>query len=370
MHEVQFAKTRIFSGHGITMGLMATSLVAYACTTTEDVTPPNTGGTTASGGQATGGKATGGSSGCPMELVGWAAVSYGGFSTTTGGGNATPVRPTSASEIASLAGDSTPRVIEISGTFDVGLLNIKSNKTLVGIGPDATLEGGFAIVGTQDAYVSNVIVRNLNIHGRGFGGTNPGDSAAVRFAHHVWIDHSNIWDGPDGNLDVTRGADYVTVSWTKFWYTQPEHDHRLSSLVSGGGEADNGATDAGYLNTTWHHNWWAELVQERMPRYLWGKGHIYNNYYTATGNNYCVRIGSGASVLIENNYFRGVEDPHEFAEGDAFAGHVAAPGNIYDNTNGNQATGGPGTPFDSPYTYTADPASIIPTLVPACVGPR
>jgi pectate lyase len=185
----------------------------------------------------------------------------------------------------------------------------------------------------------------------------------------VWIDHCNIWDGPDGNLDITRGANYVTVSWSKFWYTQPEHDHRLSSLVGGGADADNASTDTGKLNTTWHHNWWAELVQERMPRVLFGKGHIFNNYYNTAGNNYCVRVGATAAVLIQNNYFLGVQNPHEFADP---TGNITANGNIYMNTTGDQVTGGPGTPFTVlPYPAPAmDPAANVPRVVQDCVGPR
>lgn len=104
-----------------------------------------------------------------------------------------------------------------------------------------------------------------------------------------------------------------------------------------------------------------------MPRFLFGKGHIFN-YYNSSGNNYCVRAGADAGVLLENNYFSGVTDPHEFADDTA---HIAASCNVYENTTGEQATGGNGTPFaTAPYTYALDPAETIAAIVPACAGPR
>ena len=178
------------------------------------------------------------------------------------------MRAGSASELASLAGDSTPRVIEIAASFDLGadFLNIKSNKTLVGIGPNVTLSGGMTIAGGDlNSMISNVIVRNLTVKGRGISGS-PVDTFALRFAHHVWVDHCAFSDAPDGMLDATRGSSSVTVSWSKFWYTIPSHPHRLACLVSGG--STHADTDTGRMNATYHHNWFAELVDQRMPRVL------------------------------------------------------------------------------------------------------
>ena len=36
-----------------------------------------------------------------------------------------------------------------------------------------------------------------------------------------------------------------------------------------------------------------------MPRIMYGEVHVYNNYYTSQGNNYCVGVGSYASAIIE-----------------------------------------------------------------------
>jgi hypothetical protein len=118
----------------------------------------------------------------------------------------------------------------------------------------------------------------------------------INGAHHIWVDHCDISDGTDGNLDVSLGSDNVTISWTKFHYTSRTdpvgndstgaYGHRFSNLVGG---ADNLPGDVGLLNVTWHHDWWADHAVERMPRVRYGKNHIFNNLYSSSGNNYCAR---------------------------------------------------------------------------------
>jgi pectate lyase len=327
---------------------------------------------TGSGGAGAGGTiaAGGAGTGCPMELVGWATVSGDGLDGTTGGGNASPQRVTTLSELRTLAGDATARVIQIFGTIDVGTtaVDISSNKTVVGVDKNATIKGGINI----RAGNSNIIVRNLTIQGKGQG-NDPVDTAAARTSHHLWFDHLSIGDASDGNLDLTIGSNYLTVSWSKFWYTDPNHTHRLSCLVGAGSTA--ASTDTGKNNVTYHHNWFAELVDQRMPRVLFGKGHVFNNYYTSTGNTYCVGSGSFASILVENNYFKNVKSPHRFQ--DSNPSYITAVGNVYDNTTGNKDTGLGGAsgtavaPFtDPPYDYTADKAADVPSIASRCVGPQ
>jgi pectate lyase len=277
--------------------------------------------------------------------------------------------------LTNYASDSTPRVIEIAGTFSIPQLLVNSNKTLVGIGNDATINGGVQIRGHSDSPVTNVIVRNLRVNGATTGADN--DAMQIYYAHHVWIDHCEIWDGPDGNLDMTHAINWVTVSWTKFRYTTAyqrpsgeSSDHRFSSLL---GHSDNNASqDTGRIKVTFHHNWWAERVIERMPRVRFGQVHVFNNYFSSTGNNYCVRAGLNAGILVEGNYFDGVSSPHQFnSSSDQATAYITARNNTYNNTTGDQATGGGGTPFTNPpYSATIESASGIPALVRSCAGPR
>jgi pectate lyase len=307
---------------------------------------------------------------CPMQLEGWATVSGDGVSTTTGGGNVTPVRPTSAQQLMDYTSDGTPRVIEIEGSFNVPRLQVASNRTLIGIGTNATINGGMRIRGYDDDNVGNVIVRNVRVNGATT--DVDGDAMQVYFARHVWIDHCEVWDGPDANLDVVHASNWVTISWTVFRYTgaAPDPSHKFSNLF---GHSDNNAgEDRGRLKVTVHHNWWAEGVTERMPRVRFGEIHVFNNYYSSAGNNYCLRAGLEAHILSESNYFDGVNSPHVYNNSsDEQTAYITRRDNIFNNTTGTNVSGGGGTPFSSPpYSATIDDAASVPGLVQACAGPR
>jgi pectate lyase len=316
-----------------------------------------------------------------VKLEGFATVNANGVATTTGGGNASPTTVTTFAALMAAAQDSAPRVIIVSGTIrttDGGgaAMRVASNKTIMGANKSATIYGGIEMNG-----VNNVIVRNLNIQGT-WPNSGPDDTVASRNSHHIWYDHLNIWDSTDGSLDITNQSNYQTVSWTKFWYSNSTHDHRLASLNgSGGGDHPE---DSRYLKITYHHNWWGQYVDQRMPRVMYGKGHQYNNYFNSPGNLYCIGVGSFGSVLVENNYFKGVNGPHIFQY--AWHMYIAATGNVYDGTTGNRHTGMGGTrdtndpalnagvedaaAFTPPYTYALDAAADVPALVQKCAGPQ
>ncbi|MGC4067017.1 MAG: hypothetical protein QM784_20750 [Polyangiaceae bacterium] len=342
-----------------------------------------TGGITSTGGTSSkgGSSATGGGSSCPVELVGFASVNADGINGTTGGGNATPVTVTTFAQLKAAAQDSAARVIVVSGTIKTtdgggSAMSVASNKTIIGANKSATIYGGIVLNG-----VSNVIVRNLNIQGV-YPNSGPDDTLASHNSHHVWYDHLAIWDAGDGLLDITNQSNYHTVSWTKFYYTNSANGHRLASLNgSGGGDHPE---DSRYLKSTYHHNWWSTLVNERMPRMMYGKLHAFNNYYNAPNNAYCIGVGSFGTALIENNYFKSVKSPHIFMYD--WHMYIAASGNVYDNTTGNKDTGMSGSrgtndpalnagvedaaAFTPPYKYTLDKAADVPALVQKCAGPQ
>lgn len=142
------------------------------------------------------------------------------------------------------------------------------------------------------------------------------------------------------------GSDYITVSWCKLSYTDdandgviPDHDHRLSCLI-GSGAGDHDDTDMGKLRVSYHHNWFADNLDQRMPRVMYGRAHIYNNYYTCEGNTYCIGVDSYSSALIENNYFKNVNSPHKFMyPTNALPASITARGNEYDNSKGSKDDG-------------------------------
>lgn len=355
------------------------------------------GGTTAEP-EGTGGGGAGGMAAQPdcdvlppaSPLVGWAAVQGAGLTTTTGGGDAPPTIVTTLEELQDAVEGDEPRVVLVRGTLEPGDVEIGSNKTIVGT-CGAEVHGHIDI-----SEVSNVIIRNLTIVGYGEGdcsldpdfNADEGCSSGVdaisveRNSHHVWFDHCAVRDGTDGNLDITNGANFVTVSWTKFSYTPRTDDvggdstgaagHRFSNLV-GGTDSPDDFDDANALNVTWHHNWWADNVVERQPRVRFGQNHLFNNYYNSATTNYCVRAGIGARILLEGNFFERVDDPHEFNDADdqATANISADASNIYVETTSDQATGGGGPAFvDPPYEYAVDDAAGVPAAVMAEAGPR
>jgi pectate lyase len=351
------------------------------------------GGAAGGAGGASGATGTGGSGGSSCTTppagsapVGWATVSGNGVTTTTGGGDATPQTVTTVAALNAAAGGTGAAVIYVTGVLPNGSITIGSNKTIVGL-CGAEIHGHVDIVRQ-----SNVILRNIKVVGYAVGdcsldpmydptvGCSSGEDAiTVEQSHHLWFDHDDISDGTDGNLDITLGSNFVTVSWTKFHYTARTDNtgndatggagHRYSDLVGGG---DNSPGDVGKLNITWHHDWWADRVVERQPRIRYGQNHLFNNLWTSAGDNYCVRAGTNAHILLENNAFVGVRTPQEFnSPADQMTSFITATNNLYSGTSGTQATGGGGTPFTMPtYTYTLDANSAVQGSVQGGAGPQ
>ncbi|WP_438030026.1 pectate lyase family protein [Sorangium sp. So ce233] len=335
------------------------------------------GGAGGGGGQGSGGSGSGAGTGggtafgCPASaLVGWAAESGHGVASTTGGLGGMTVTATNAEQLLEYAESPDPLIIQISGDIDISGLDIDvaSHKTLIGADPSATLRGRLQVRGKSiDAPIQNVIIQNLKIDAS----STIDDGIQIHFAHHVWVDHVEIWDGLDGNLDVVHGSDLVTISWCKFHYTNnaPDPAHRFSNLV--GHSNNNSGEDTGRLRVSFHHNWWADNVTERMPRVRFGEVHVFNNYYSAAGNNYAIGGGLEARLRIENNYFDGVKDPHIFYEAEPTA-QIVASGNTYIGmSDTTRKDTGQGAAFTPPYTVTLDTADAsLKDVVTRCAGPR
>jgi pectate lyase len=299
------------------------------------------------------------------KLVGWASVAGLGVDTTTGGGAANGVVvASSAAELLELGARPEPLVIGIEGTLDVGHLALTSNKTLVGIGPDAHLLGGISVRGIATSFVSNVIVANLHIDAA-TARTNEGDGIQIQYAHHVWIDHCALSDAPDGMIDIVHGSDFVTVSNSRFFYTDaaPDPDHRF---VNQTGHADsNTGEDSGHLNVTWHHDWWDAGVSKALAG-RFGKIHAFNNLFRSPGNANVIAAGVASSWLIENNHFEGVAAP--IAIGADTGASVVATDNLFIRTSG--ARDSAGTAFVPPYAYDPETPFGLEGRIIGGAGPR
>ncbi|MBN1866497.1 hypothetical protein JW916_04305 [Candidatus Sumerlaeota bacterium] len=286
--------------------------------------------------------------------IGWATLGGG----TTGGEGGTTVTVTNKAEFITAVSDDVPRIVQVVGAIhgDYNIPNVGSNKTILGIGYDARIVG-FSVKVTD---LDNVIVRNLT-----FVGGMPQDGLICRRATHIWVDHCTFYDAADGLIDFSDACDYATVSWCKFYYTGKINPHRFACLV---GSTDNNPSDDGRLNVTFHHNWWGQYCDQRMPRGRYGHDHVFNNYYTCTGNYYCVGGSWGFKVLAENNYFDHVNNPINDAgrvDG-SYTTEIKSVGNIFNSCSG--STSGYGSAFTPAYSYTLDPAANVPSIVTAAVG--
>ncbi len=297
-----------------------------------------------------------------------------GFATVgpnvTGGAGAAEVVVKTGEELTKYADAKEPYIIYVSGKLTLNGMDthVRSNKTIIGLGSDAVLEGG----GLYLYRTSNVIIRNLTIK------DSTDDGMGLLLSNNIWIDHCTFQDNKDGCLDIRRASDNITVSWCKFVYTQP-YPHALANLL---GSKDTEVENEGKLHITFHHNWYAENVRERMPSVRFGTVHVYNNYYNSVGNNYCIRIRLNAQGRIENNSFEGVRNPYEVyvTSPDHVVGKIFAKDNLEKNvtwgeskTNEKEGTAvqivaGKDEVFVPPYEYALDAADKVKELVTSGAG--
>ena len=296
--------------------------------------------------------------------IGWASVPDLGLEGTTGGEGGEVVDVASTADFVLANARPEPLVIQVSGTIGEGeRLRAGANKTIVGVGVRPTIQGSLEI-----EEVANVIVRNLYVVGNNCADAVDGDcqngSDALHIgdgAHHVWIDHVDVSDGSDGNLDVNGAADYITISWSKFSYSGTARSHRYSNLI---GSSDDNFADRGKLRVTWHHCWWADNVQERMPRSRFGDVHVFNSYYSAKQNSYCIRAGVETRILAEGNYFDHVKNPFDI---ESTTGIIESKDNQFDGT---QVSATSSSSFQPPYAYAIEAAATVPCAVSQGAGPH
>jgi pectate lyase len=266
---------------------------------------------------------------------------------TTGGGTdlGSAVTVSSMADLQGEAAGPDAKIILVEpGTYN-GELAPGPNKTIVGTAPGVMIHGGIMISGEEK---TNIIIRNMAIrqdkcgsHGDCQSGT---DAVYIgRSAHHVWLDHMDIADGQDGNCDITRQGDYVTVSWTKFHYTY-DKAHAFSNLIAGsGGETES----RGKLQITYMNCWWGDNVDQRQPMGRFGKIHMLNNYHK-NDPTFIHEVNRELSLIAENCYydipgksiFRGNKGPTGYKG----IGNEGTADGLDDSF---------GTVFDIPYSYTA-----------------
>ena len=214
--------------------------------------------------------------------------------------------------------------------------------------------GIFSLSGCQ-----NVIIRNLTLVGPGSVDVGGYDLITATKNKHCWVDHCEFTDGMDGNFDITQSADFNTVSWCKFSYTDRSYMHQNTNLV---GSSDSEAT--GYLNTTYAYCWWGTGCSQRMPMARVGKIHMLNNYYSCSGSSNCINPRKNSEFLIEGNYFdQGVKKYYSQSDATAVTwtsdNYIAASSSLPSSK---------GATVTVPYDYTPVPCIDVPAKITAGAG--
>jgi pectate lyase/pectin methylesterase-like acyl-CoA thioesterase len=313
---------------------------------------------------------------------GWASCNGG----TTGSGilslseltDATPnvYRPTTEeafAEALKAARKNTATTIVIPAntiiTFTTGTKVETGAKNISILGePGARFDSPSGSAGILNVRGTNVVIRNILFTGPGAIDVNGNDPLGIEGGVNVWVDHCTFVDGIDGNLDIKGGANYITVSWCKFSYTEKSKNHTYCNLV--GHSDSNGGEDREALKVTFALNWWADKVQERMPRVRFGSVHCVNNLYRSAGNNYCIRAGLEANMYVDQNAFMGVKTPiTKNKDADAIFVTMNEADNLYKGCSGTLSadklssnSGAKFNPYDA-YAYTPVPKEYVEAIV-------
>ncbi|GAA3443476.1 RICIN domain-containing protein [Planomonospora venezuelensis] len=322
-----------------------------------------------------------GSPGSAAGLVGFATLSGHGRTGTNGGAGGETVTVGTYAQLAAAVSDDVPRIVRVSGTITgtgAKMLDVGSNKTVIGVGTTATISGfGLDVNGwgpdevawggdlcdpaEKDRFtrVQNVIIRNLTFR------NSADDSVNVQcYSHHVWVDHNTFHTSYDGSVDVKRGSDLVTVSRNRFIATD-------KSMLLGHSDG-NGAQDRGYLRVTYHHNWF-DGSNTRHPRVRFGYAHVFANYVDV--EDYFIGLGAGGQVYAESNHVKGAKTITEDF-GDTRLTWTGS--NVYDEATITRAQDSGKTQSDwlradgsvppPPYAYSAGSASSAPPAAGAGVA--
>ena len=273
-----------------------------------------------------------------------------GFATqnggTTGGKGYSEVTVDNVSDLKSYAKAGNKIIYVKPGTY-MGPVEVGSNVTIYGY-QGAIIAQPASGSAMKLSGSKNVIIRNLKF--KGVGAHDDDDEDCLQVNHeskNVWIDHVDVYDGHDGNLDITNASDYVTISWTKFSYTSASTGHQFSNLI---GNSKTKTSDRGHLNVTIHHTWWADGVVERMPRVRFGKVHVANNLFDSKNASYCVRAAIEADIRIERNVFIGVQKALDLYTSDGAITAAQMIENYEENVKKTQA--GTGTAFKPSYSMS------------------
>ncbi len=340
-----------------------------------------------------------------VDVAQQVAPSDGWGAGTVGGSAATPEHIYTVHNRAELLnalanGGNAAKIIKVAGTIDMtegtpfantadqkvrGRVKLTSNTTLIGEGPGA----GFVNAWIDITGISQVIVRNLHLvapcdvgpiwdptDGATGNWNSQYDAIGIVTATQVWIDRNTITDAPvtddtlalengktkqchDGAIDITKGADLITVSYN----VVTQHDKTM--LIGG---SDSLTSDAGKLRITFANNVFNGVTQ-RVPRVRFGQVHVFNNYFVGskTANpyphSYSIGAGKQANILSHNNVFAvdgavGCDSVVSYPSSD-HSGIFQDSGSTLNGAALGACSVAPGAAFTPGYAYKPRPAALV-----------
>jgi len=286
------------------------------------------------------------------------AIGY--ASEVSGGEGGATVVASNKQEFVDAIAREEPLIIKVEGNYEVGSVTFKTpNKTIQGTGSKPTLRGSLWIYPGAD----NVIVRDLNISNPTSHKKSEGfDGISIRGARGVWVHSCTFTDCGDGSVDVTEGADRVTVSWCKFQYSSKKSKHRFVMLAYG----PSRKKDKSCLHLTLHHNWFAKNCDARMPLVQKAKVHMFNNLLEPKSeNNFGTAVRERGELLSQRNVYIHVRNPLYSEDG----GKIAAHDNKFHDCHGRFPGGRRGV-FTPSYSYPLSDVDDVPKVVRKMAGCR
>jgi pectate lyase len=234
---------------------------------------------------------------------------------------------------------------------DARVLQLGSNKTLLGLGRGAAVRGVGFDVGASE----NIIVRNLAVYDINRSLLEAGDAFTLQGARRFWLDHVTIKWVSDAFADILDGAADVTLSHVLF-------DGGTAGECNG---QEHWAVTLEDTRATIHHtrfdqvSGYAPYADGPMARV-----HLFNNVYSNSAD-WTLGSACAAQVLVEGSVFENVEAVARIVTcsdlGERGLINVVSGSNLFQDGSA-QYIGGDGeephdTVFVPEYEYDLEPAS-------------